>query len=220
MAPRVTEEHVEARKHQILDAAARSIAKRGFRATTMQDIADEAGLSAGAFYRYFASKPDIIEAIAEEHRSRNEEAFAAVDTQADTPVLFRDLATIFYSQFDDPEFAGCVGPVEVELWAEAIRNPAVQEIMEETTGFVLASLATVARAAQARGDVNKDLDPESVAMVWMSSFIGLEVLRSTRPQSDVWSFVETVLAMSLGRFWEGRHVEKSETLIDKGIGIS
>ena len=60
--PRVSEEHLERRRRQILEAARACFVRKGIHATSMQDIFAEAGLSAGAVYRYFRSKNEIIEA--------------------------------------------------------------------------------------------------------------------------------------------------------------
>jgi TetR/AcrR family transcriptional regulator, transcriptional repressor of aconitase len=60
--PKVSEEHLERRRRQILDAARACFIRKGIHATSMQDIFAEAGLSAGAVYRYFKSKNEIIEA--------------------------------------------------------------------------------------------------------------------------------------------------------------
>ncbi|MFG1999609.1 TetR/AcrR family transcriptional regulator [Spirillospora sp. NPDC048911] len=62
--PRVSEEHLERRRAQILDAARACFIRKGFHETSMQDIFAESGLSAGAVYRYFKSKTEIIEALA------------------------------------------------------------------------------------------------------------------------------------------------------------
>ena len=61
--PKVTEEHVAARRRQILSAALRCFARQGFHRTTMQDIFREADLSPGAVYSYFGSKDELIAAI-------------------------------------------------------------------------------------------------------------------------------------------------------------
>lgn len=50
----------EERRQQILSAAARCFARKGFYATTMDDIATESGLSKGSLYWYFASKDDLL----------------------------------------------------------------------------------------------------------------------------------------------------------------
>src|SRR3546814_80274 len=49
------------RRDQILDAAMRSFAKKGFHKSSMKDICDEAGLSVGAVYVHFKSKRAIIQ---------------------------------------------------------------------------------------------------------------------------------------------------------------
>lgn len=61
--PRVSEEHLERRRQQILDAAQLCFARKGFHETSMQDVFTESGLSAGAVYRYFTSKNEIIAAL-------------------------------------------------------------------------------------------------------------------------------------------------------------
>jgi TetR/AcrR family transcriptional regulator, transcriptional repressor of aconitase len=65
--PKVTHEYRDARRDQILSAARRCFLRNGFHATSVQDLVAESGLSSGAVYRYFASKDDVIIAIAEEH---------------------------------------------------------------------------------------------------------------------------------------------------------
>ncbi|WP_395106958.1 TetR/AcrR family transcriptional regulator [Actinomadura sp. SCN-SB] len=61
--PRVSEEYLERRRQQIVEAARRCFIRKGVHATSMQDIFAESGLSAGAVYRYFKSKNELIEAI-------------------------------------------------------------------------------------------------------------------------------------------------------------
>src|SRR5262249_43088830 len=61
--PKVTEEHLQARRRQILSAALRCFARQGFHRTTMQDIFREAYLSPGAVYTYFSGKDELIGAI-------------------------------------------------------------------------------------------------------------------------------------------------------------
>src|SRR5262249_31284974 len=61
--PKVTQEHVDARRRQILSAALRAFAREGFHRTTMQDIFREAELSPGAGYSNFTVKDELIAAI-------------------------------------------------------------------------------------------------------------------------------------------------------------
>lgn len=47
-------------KEQITDSAVRLFAARGFAATTVQDIVDDAGVTKGAFYHHFQTKNDVL----------------------------------------------------------------------------------------------------------------------------------------------------------------
>lgn len=54
------------RRRQLLDAAARRFARQGFRATTIRDVAGDAGMLPGSLYYHFASKNDLLLAVYEE----------------------------------------------------------------------------------------------------------------------------------------------------------
>jgi AcrR family transcriptional regulator len=117
--PRVSPEHLAARRRQIVDAAARCFARSGFHATSMTDVQAAAGLSAGGVYRHFAAKDDIIVALTAQvvdgmvDRLRQ----AAAD---DTPTVARLI---------DAMHADTDPALLVEIWAEAGRNPRIDEIM-------------------------------------------------------------------------------------------
>ncbi len=48
------------RSAQILDAALKVFAKKGFRGATIREIASEAGVAEGTIYNYFQSKEDLL----------------------------------------------------------------------------------------------------------------------------------------------------------------
>lgn len=48
------------KKQKIIEAAIHMFAAKGFHATTIQDIADEAGIAKGGLYFYFKSKEDLL----------------------------------------------------------------------------------------------------------------------------------------------------------------
>lgn len=64
-----TEQAKAARREEILGAARRVFAERGFRGTTIADIAEEAKIALGTIYLYFASKDDVFAAL---HQQFNE----------------------------------------------------------------------------------------------------------------------------------------------------
>jgi AcrR family transcriptional regulator len=65
---------------RLLDAAAVVFARRGFAAATLDEVAEEAGLTKGAVYSNFESKDDLIVALLDERLDRQ---LMGVATQAD-----------------------------------------------------------------------------------------------------------------------------------------
>jgi AcrR family transcriptional regulator len=59
-------ERYERRRSEVVDAAARVFAQRGFHATSMQDLTDATGLAAGGLYHYIGSKDQLLVAICDE----------------------------------------------------------------------------------------------------------------------------------------------------------
>src|SRR5207248_8735392 len=51
------------RRRELLDAAVRVFARKGFRAARVGDIAEEAGVAHGLLYHYFCSKDEVLETI-------------------------------------------------------------------------------------------------------------------------------------------------------------
>ena len=55
-----------ATERRLFDTAIRLIEVRGYEATTLRDVADEAGVSVGLLYRYFPSKQSVVVALYDE----------------------------------------------------------------------------------------------------------------------------------------------------------
>jgi TetR/AcrR family transcriptional regulator, fatty acid metabolism regulator protein len=53
----------EEKRRQLLDAAVRVFARKGFHASRVGDIAEEAGVAHGLLYHYFKSKDQVLEAV-------------------------------------------------------------------------------------------------------------------------------------------------------------
>jgi AcrR family transcriptional regulator len=65
MARIVKEEEHTAKRNEILDAALQLVYSKGYDKMTIQDILDQLQISKGAFYHYFDSKVDVLEAVVE-----------------------------------------------------------------------------------------------------------------------------------------------------------
>ncbi|MGH3070760.1 MAG: TetR/AcrR family transcriptional regulator [Gaiellaceae bacterium] len=61
--PKVTEEHKEARREQILAGAQRAFARHGYEGATVARLEEETGLSRGAIFNYFENKEALFVAL-------------------------------------------------------------------------------------------------------------------------------------------------------------
>lgn len=75
--PKVTPEHVEARRAQILEGARRCFARWGYDGATVPRLEREIGLSHGAIFNYYRSKLDLFIALAREDHDRFHELWRA-----------------------------------------------------------------------------------------------------------------------------------------------
>ncbi|MFC6013297.1 TetR/AcrR family transcriptional regulator [Nocardia lasii] len=120
--PRVSEEHLERRRQQILDAAQLCFARKGFHETSMQDVFAESQMSAGAVYRYFTSKNEIIGALVQRTMGPLRERLAEIIHSEPTPPpaeVVRLLTTEIVKR------TGPEGPLRLapQAWALALVSP-------------------------------------------------------------------------------------------------
>jgi len=208
--PKVTQAHLDARKEQIMDAAHRVFARKGFHQATMQDICAECELSPGAVYRYFPSKDDIIRSCGSEARQNMQDTWESLGAVESTLEILEGLLQTYLvdalSRPDDPESA-TLGKwalsLDIELWAESLHNERVREGYVGLIGGIVEPMAAIMQRGQERGEINPDLDPISMARVLFGCWMGLLVQVSLDPSVDRVEYTEMVRAMVGGTFWRG-----------------
>ena len=193
--PKVSDEHVQARKKQILAAAALRFSRKGFHRTTIQDICEEASLSPGAIYRYFSGKGKIITAMAEGKMLRNLAAIKSIkeSMSGDMGKTFEELAKSFFGGLEKDGKDSL--RLDVELWAEALRDPRVLKFVRNSVDTQVGSLAEMIKAAQEREIFSKDVNALAVAQALASLYRGMILLKSMDDTVNVGEYVRTVLIM-------------------------
>ncbi|MFC9895273.1 TetR/AcrR family transcriptional regulator [Nocardia sp. NPDC127579] len=159
--PRVSEEHLERRRQQILDAARVCFARKGFYDTSMQDVFAEAELSAGAVYRYFKSKNDIIAALA------NQTAvplMGLLTEQLDLDPLPTpgDLVQVIAQHVVDSSHTGGIVRLAPQAWALALVDPDAGGYVKEAMTGIRGFWQDYAVRMQAAGWLPADADPQAV----------------------------------------------------------
>lgn len=170
--PKITETKREERRQQILDAALRCFSRDGFHATTTADIVRESGLSQGALYLYFATKDDIVVALADD-RHEGEVFLNALAKSEQDPVQGLMLLVELYGRgVDDPRRAE-MRRVGIQGWSEALRNPRIHASVVEGLSAVRAAIAELIARGQATGQIRPEIEPDAAARTMIATFQGL-----------------------------------------------
>ncbi len=160
-------------RQRIIEAGLAAFGRRGYSEPTVEQIADEAGVSIGAFYHHFPSKAELFKAILEEHIGD-----AVIELHEFLPASsFRELIEHF-----------------VDGWFQHLEttpafNRMFREVAETHEAWALAAIAELhqngARAisrvlalAQRFGLVREDLDPAAGGAVIVTMMEGIEALWS------------------------------------------
>ncbi|MBU3062216.1 TetR family transcriptional regulator [Nocardia sp. NEAU-G5] len=172
----------------------------------MPDIAAAAGVSAGAPYRYFASKEEIILTIAGDafrlifEPVQRLAAGAAAASVAD--LVAAALEALHADTVTDT--AGRPVPVEellrcaVQTWSELLRDDAVRAGAVAGFESVRRDIADALRRGQAAGTVAPAVEPEHGARVVMGLLHGFLLQRVAFGLTDTAAFARDVQALFAG----------------------
>jgi AcrR family transcriptional regulator len=159
--PRVSEEYLEQRRREILAAAQRCFARKGFHETSLQDIFRESGLSAGAVYRYFKSKDDLVQAIAAGALGHLAAVVETALGEDPVPSIW-EIAGRLAGTVQELSAPGGPGRVALPTWAAAQHDPAVAAIVREALHPMRDRLIEVAERLREQGGLPPDTDARAV----------------------------------------------------------
>jgi AcrR family transcriptional regulator len=144
----------------------------------MAEVIAASGLSAGAVYRYFPSKEDLIRAIVEERvLLQAAAAFGQViDDGIDDPADAIAAAITVVDRAGAREGADLTR-LAVQAWGEALRNPQIRQIAQQAYRTIRGYLTVVVRKAQEHGKAGADVPPEQLATVLLSLIMGFMLQR-------------------------------------------
>jgi len=176
----------DTRRREILVAAHRCFARSGFRDTTMQDIAEEVGLSVGALYRYFPGKDALIEALASWGRTQKSRLLGRLDA-ADREDGRDPLGTVLQDllRILDGEGARTATQLDVRLWGEALGNPALATLVREGLEGLREPLVDHLRGVERLTVRGEPVEPATAGRVLVAVLAGLELQKALEPDFDV-----------------------------------
>ncbi len=172
-------------RESLLIAARDLIRRKGYAATSIDDLCRAAGVTKGAFFHHFASKEALGVAVADYWSSTTSAFFAQAPYHAHADALDRILAYIdFRSDIiagEIGEFTCLVGTLAQEVWES---NPAIATACDTSVSQHAATLeADIADALATRGI--SGVDPVSLALYTQAVLQGGFILAKARNDARV-----------------------------------
>ncbi|GAB3375908.1 hypothetical protein GCM10027360_52290 [Amycolatopsis echigonensis] len=147
----MSQQYKDDQRGEILAAARRCFLRNGFHRTSMQDVFTEAGKSAGAVYRYFPKKEDMIVAVAAQNLDDVagvlRAALARGTGENGVGEVMAELLEAVTDLHRDRQLAN----MAVLVWSEAQRNQELADRLTAATVEMSAEVAGLVRDRQEAG---------------------------------------------------------------------
>ena len=187
--PRVSEDHLNARREQILTAARACFLRKGLHNTSMQDLIKEAGLSVGAVYRYFKSKDEIIAAIAEGVVGGIR---AEIDQIAGRRMSLLESLRRLLDVIDAQTGPDGALPIALHIWSEAMTDPAIKSIVQDRYLELRGSVRVLVEHAVEIRELPPETDIDDVTGAFFALIPGYALQRLLIGNPDKDSFLRGV----------------------------
>lgn len=159
--------------------------RKGFEATSMQDLLTEMGIGRGSFYDTFKSKHDIYVRVLRKYGEQNKEALFRTARAVNSPrgAILRVFEQTLAAAFTADAQKGCflanaaieVAPFDYEA------GRIVEDSFREIRGF----FEMLVTEAQAAGEIDSEKDPSELSSALLSLLLGMKVLARSVPNKEV-----------------------------------
>jgi TetR/AcrR family transcriptional regulator, transcriptional repressor of aconitase len=175
--PKVTQEHLDARRAQILEGARSAFAKSGYDGATVPRLEEAIGLSRGAIFHYFPGKRDLFVAVAVDVNRH----FLELMATGGLAEALREMGR------QDPEFLA----VLIETHARMRHDEDFVRSMTEASEELVPPLEAWFSEAQKSGVLRADIDWKHLARFATLVTNGLAMRVAAGDETDV----ETVIQL-------------------------
>jgi AcrR family transcriptional regulator len=159
---RLTRAESKARtRERLLDAAARTFARKGYAGASVEEIAESAGYSIGALYSNFGGKQELFLELMAGRASRRRRAMVAEILQADDDPVEALAELLQRTGSPDPDLMA----LRAEFWLYAVRNPEAMGALTAQRREQIDALVEVVSAAMSRLGIPEGVSATAVATV-------------------------------------------------------
>lgn len=179
---RRTKEEAAITREQLLYKALTVFSRKGYAATTLEDIAGEAGVTRGAIYWHFGSKAELYNTLVREHGDRGKQIMGQAVSEGGT--LLDILRRVFVRQLQAVEEDHKIRALMELYLFKTGRIPELEEGREqqiESSAGLIEMLAGIMQQGIRQGLLRKDVGPKEMARAYLAFQNGLINLWLTAP---------------------------------------
>ncbi|WP_127792824.1 TetR/AcrR family transcriptional regulator [Agromyces sp. LHK192] len=178
------------RRLRIVHATWRLIAEKGFRATTMREIARAAGSANGGLFPYFRNKEELIGATFEHVYSATNARFAAARADLEGLAALRALMLQIFP-LDDERILEA--RIVIPFWEYAANEPELLALHERTMDAWRVEIASHLERARELGELGDGVDIAVATDHLMTMADGVQVVAVVLPGSAAPDRLERML---------------------------
>ena len=176
------EERKEETRRELVDAAVKVFAERGFQRASLEEIARDAGYTTGAIYWHFGGKDELFLAAFEAYALTRVGEIAAIDESArgELPQRARLFADHWMARLaEDPSFM----IVALEFFVHSLRTPRLREAMADRHAAVRLALAGILEQEASSAGVELPMPAQQLATVMRELGVGLAIAKLGDPDA-------------------------------------
>ncbi len=175
--PRVSQDHLRARRSEILTGARACFARHGYEGATVRRLEDEIGLSRGAIFHHFRDKESLFLAVAEDDAAE----MAEVVARNGLVQVMRDLLT----HADSIDTAGWLGS-QLEVSRRLRTDPAFAKRWTERSAAIATATRERLERQREAGVLRDDVPVEVLTQFLELAYDGLVLhLATGRPPGEL-----------------------------------
>jgi AcrR family transcriptional regulator len=159
-------------RERILTSAERLFAERGFERVSMPAIAEASGVTAGAIYKHFKSKADLLFEVVKSALS-SVRLFSTLGSEVD--LLLRQVA--IYTERDTKPLR----ELSLEIHSAARKHPRVRSILRRALEMNIQQLRRTIGPMQLGGKIDPALDVDCLANAIIVFMMGLAHMETIAP---------------------------------------
>jgi AcrR family transcriptional regulator len=176
--------------NSIIKAASKCFSQNGFSETTMDQIAEEAGVSKGALYWHFKSKEELFIRLKERNIAEVlrtlQKLFASLKT---FDSKLEEASKLYLSSLTAARRKAA--RLNMEFMVEAPKISKLGKILSDQYNQLKVLLKSTIEEAIEKGELKKEIDSESLSMIMLATLDGLELHWAILEKDFDWAKIRT-----------------------------